>query len=369
MSALVEEDVLRSVAADTVAVVPSAHLGCLLATSPYSIHDSRYTLPSWALGVGDYTQEDISDFSDEEEEGEDVPPDLSIDPADGVLSVINASSQHRSYFVSVDNCAHIISAEGLDLLGDSASGTRRQFITFVVLLPPNTCMELATLVPKASLSSSSGKKKGKKKKKASSSYRLTDEALASIAVSSDVQECVSVLNADVASSPAIELQSFPLGLSPEQQQQPLGWLCTQSSGGSLTHFAHPSTFHAVDFRCPVGTPVLAVFSGVIVEVRKESTATGVHVSNLFDFNSIMLKKNGEEDVYVEYVHIHHEGVAVAVGDEVEQGQVLCLSGEVGFCPEPHLHLQVQRSQAVDAPSVQISYMGSLFVAGKTYPVY
>ena len=29
------------------------------------------------------------------------------------------------------------------------------------------------------------------------------------------------------------------------------FLCTQSAGGALTHFAHPSTFYAVDFRASV----------------------------------------------------------------------------------------------------------------------
>jgi murein DD-endopeptidase MepM/ murein hydrolase activator NlpD len=31
---------------------------------------------------------------------------------------------------------------------------------------------------------------------------------------------------------------------------------------------------------------------------------------------------------------------VKVGDRVQEGQVICLSGDVGFCPTPHLHIQV-----------------------------
>ena len=105
----------------------------------------------------------------------------------------------------------------------------------------------------------------------------------------------------------------------------------------------------------------------MIEVRKESAVTGVHVHNLFNFNSIMVQKSGEEEAYAEYVHIHREGVVVAVGDEVIAGQVLCLSGDAGFCPEPHLHLQVQRRRDADAPSVPITFCGRPFVAGQLYP--
>lgn len=45
--------------------------------------------------------------------------------------------------------------------------------------------------------------------------------------------------------------------------------------------------------------------------------------------------------YVDYVHIGAGSVLVKEGERVTQGQVLCRSGDVGFCPAPHLHIQVQ----------------------------
>jgi murein DD-endopeptidase MepM/ murein hydrolase activator NlpD len=49
--------------------------------------------------------------------------------------------------------------------------------------------------------------------------------------------------------------------------------------------------------------------------------------------------------FIEYVHIKQSSASVKVGDRVVTGQPLCLSGDVGFCPSPHLHIQV-RSQEI-----------------------
>ena len=125
----------------------------------------------------------------------------------------------------------------------------------------------------------------------------------------------------------------------------------------------------MDFRCDVGTPIVAVFSGTVVEVRNSSNESGARVPNLFAWNSILLKKDGEE-IYVEYVHISKEGLCVMAGDAVTSGQRICSSGDVGFCPEPHLHMQVHRSDSSvvrDAPSVPITFQGQPFVANERYP--
>ena len=63
-----------------------------------------------------------------------------------------------------------------------------------------------------------------------------------------------------------------------------------------------------------------------------------HVDNLFKWNSVILKLATGH--FVEYVHIKKSSAAVAPGDRVTAGQPICLSGDVGFCPSPHLHIQV-----------------------------
>jgi hypothetical protein len=67
--------------------------------------------------------------------------------------------------------------------------------------------------------------------------------------------------------------------------------------GELTHF-YSTTHHAVDFRAPVGAPVLAVGEGKVVDVVQHNTVSGVHVKNLFMWNSVMLQL--DDGVFVEY---------------------------------------------------------------------
>lgn len=61
----------------------------------------------------------------------------------------------------------------------------------------------------------------------------------------------------------------------------------QGAGGSFTHF-YPGTHHAIDLECPEGTPVLAMASGVVKEVRQTNTAGGIHARGLFDWNSVRI---------------------------------------------------------------------------------
>ena len=70
---------------------------------------------------------------------------------------------------------------------------------------------------------------------------------------------------------------------------------------------------------------------------------------LFQWNSIMLELEG--GIYAEYVHIQTGSATVRVGDRVEEGSVLCASGDVGFCPVPHLHLQLYPSRDTQASSL------------------
>lgn len=65
----------------------------------------------------------------------------------------------------------------------------------------------------------------------------------------------------------------------------LSMLFAQGVGGSFTHF-YSGTLHAIDFECPEGTPVLAMASGTVKEVRQSITAGGVHARGLFEWNSV-----------------------------------------------------------------------------------
>ena len=139
------------------------------------------------------------------------------------------------------------------------------------------------------------------------------------------------------------------------------YLCSQGVNGRLSHFAHASTRYAIDLDCPLGTPVLAVADGTVHAVRDGAPAGGVDVSLLFSYNalSLRLEDDGEGiEGVVEYVHFRAGSVRVAAGERVRRGQILCESGQAGFCPTPHLHIEAHRSDALHdaaAPSVPIAF--------------
>jgi murein DD-endopeptidase MepM/ murein hydrolase activator NlpD len=67
----------------------------------------------------------------------------------------------------------------------------------------------------------------------------------------------------------------------------------------------------------------------------------------------VVRESGKDDVYGNFVLIHHGGglesmyghasrVFVAVGDSVERNQVIALSGSTGRSTAPHLHFEVRR---------------------------
>ncbi|OLP85927.1 Glycyl-glycine endopeptidase ALE-1 [Symbiodinium microadriaticum] len=127
-------------------------------------------------------------------------------------------------------------------------------------------------------------------------------------------------------------------------------------GGKLTHFAHPSTYYALDFDCPVGTPVLAMAEGTISEIRDAETASGVDVRNFFSWNQITIAQ--VDGTFAEYVHIKEAAAqSLKPGDRVCQGQAIAQSGDVGFCPTPHLHVEVHLREGRDADSVPFGFRG------------
>jgi murein DD-endopeptidase MepM/ murein hydrolase activator NlpD len=96
-----------------------------------------------------------------------------------------------------------------------------------------------------------------------------------------------------------------------------------------------------------------VADGVVTEVSQENDCSGIHVSNLYQWNSVTLQC--DQGGYVDYVHLQKGGVRVKVGQRVRQGEVLGKTGDVGFCPTPHLHLQLSLSSHAKAPTVPLSF--------------
>lgn len=291
-------------------------------------HDTVPVYPSWCLGV--YALDHSSNNL----------PDIAMDADTGNMSVINVSTVAKTYFITVTGCETIFLSNGMIAESGLSRGIRNDYVTFIVLVHPRQRVDVCRLCPKV--------KPGKTMR----------SSLRSVRISSDIQDFVPASN----STGVVNIDVFPLLANNGDI-----YVCTQSSGGHLTHFAHTSTYHAVDFRCPVGTPVVAPFDCVVSDIRNDSNNSGVRVEDLFSWNSMMVKSSEHEQVYCEFVHLRKDSMRFKVGDTVKKGDILCESGDVGFCPEPHLHFEMHASSDPGADSIAIHFNNEPFLVGRLYP--
>lgn len=89
----------------------------------------------------------------------------------------------------------------------------------------------------------------------------------------------------------------------------------------------------IDFGCPVGTPILAAEKGIVVR-RSVSTK---------DYGEFVVIWHKELNLATWYCHLSEQ--LVNVGDTVEKGQRIGISGSTGNTSGPHLHFNVCKTDA------------------------
>ncbi len=112
----------------------------------------------------------------------------------------------------------------------------------------------------------------------------------------------------------------------------------QGFHGTFSH--RGSSEYAVDFDCPVATPVLATRPGVVVAAHAAAQGAGT-TPEFLDYrrtNFVLLLH--DDGTLGEYMHLSPSGIEVSPGQHVERGQGLALSGNTGYSSTPHLHFQV-----------------------------
>lgn len=115
--------------------------------------------------------------------------------------------------------------------------------------------------------------------------------------------------------------------------------------------------YAVDFKMPVGTPVHAARGGIVARVV-ESNDKGCWEDGCGRFANFIVVMHSDGTTG-EYYHLQKDGALVAVGDRVEAGQHIGLSGNTGHTTMPHLHFAVYRATRGALPqSVPISFVSS-----------
>jgi murein DD-endopeptidase MepM/ murein hydrolase activator NlpD len=112
----------------------------------------------------------------------------------------------------------------------------------------------------------------------------------------------------------------------------------QGFHGEFSH--RGSNEYAVDFNCPVATPVTAARPGIVVAVNASAQGSGTTPEFLDDRRANFVLILHGDGTLGEYMHLAPSGVEVTPGQAVRRGQELGLSGNTGFSSTPHLHFQI-----------------------------
>ncbi len=110
--------------------------------------------------------------------------------------------------------------------------------------------------------------------------------------------------------------------------------CVQGYFSMFTHHERA----ALDFKMKQGTHVCAARSGVVVRVKEDGRRGGMRSINRKEGNNIVIQH--ADGSRAGYWHLQNMGALVNVGDTIQQGQVIGLSGNTGMTSFPHLHFIV-----------------------------
>lgn len=122
-----------------------------------------------------------------------------------------------------------------------------------------------------------------------------------------------------------------------------------SEFGKRSHpvFGIKRAHKGIDFKAAIGTEVVSVLPGTVLAVNTERSLL---TKKMKGYGLYLIVVHPEQDLETRYAHL--SAFKVKAGADVEQGDLLALSGNSGTGTGPHLHFEVHvqkknRSQAVD----------------------
>jgi murein DD-endopeptidase MepM/ murein hydrolase activator NlpD len=108
--------------------------------------------------------------------------------------------------------------------------------------------------------------------------------------------------------------------------------------GNNTNFTHNTAYSrfAVDIDLKINDTICAATKGVVVGVVDEYTygGTSPEWKKYANFITIYEPNSG---IFTQYVHLVKDGSLVSIGDSINQGQPIGLSGMTGLTFSEHLH--------------------------------
>jgi murein DD-endopeptidase MepM/ murein hydrolase activator NlpD len=133
-----------------------------------------------------------------------------------------------------------------------------------------------------------------------------------------------------------ELTDSAEKLIPYSRARPTGWptasgAATSGFGNRRNPFDRSQTeYHTgVDIQIPYGSPVYATADGVVAYSARSSLGYGnlIIIDHAYGYSTL---------------YAHNSSLLVAVGTEVERGQLIAYSGNSGRSLGSHLHYEVRR---------------------------
>jgi len=115
---------------------------------------------------------------------------------------------------------------------------------------------------------------------------------------------------------------------------------TQGYHGQFSHTGPDE--YAIDWKMPVGTPVYAARGGIVVKAKDDSGVGGPD-RKYEECANVVLIQHSDGTIGI-YAHLKKGGCKVKVGDRVNTGDLIALSGNTGFTSGPHLHFSVFKTR-------------------------
>ncbi len=133
------------------------------------------------------------------------------------------------------------------------------------------------------------------------------------------------------------------------------WALGQEFNGEYSHNDEQNRY-AVDFIVPVGTPVLAARSGIVMETIGSYDAGGQN-AKIYASRANFIRILHDDGSMALYAHLKENGVLVLPGERVGLGDVIGYSGNTGFSSGPHLHFVLQINTGMRLVSIPFRMVG------------
>jgi murein DD-endopeptidase MepM/ murein hydrolase activator NlpD len=129
----------------------------------------------------------------------------------------------------------------------------------------------------------------------------------------------------------------------------------QGFDGQFSHDDEQNRY-ALDFAADIGTPIMAARGGTVMQVESDFSKAGVS-RETYSGRANFVRILHDDGSMALYAHLKTGGVLVRVGQQVQAGQQIGLSGNTGFTTGPHLHFAVQVNRGMRLVSIPFRMRG------------